>query len=188
MSTLATVTWKVDTVAPAAVKLSGIPAVPTKARSLAAVLTGEAGSSFQCQLDGGDWSSCSSPKLISGLVDGPHSFAARQSDAAGNQSLEATVTWTVDNDAPLLSGSVRSLFSASKKTATVTSTFDSGHGKPDKLEVATSKTSPKVGSVPVAASVVKYGSPASVKVTAAPTWARVGDLAGNWSPWYAVTK
>jgi len=56
----------------------------------------EAGSTFQCKLDGGAWSGCSSPKSYSGLADGGHAFSVRATDAAGNADpTPATRSWTV---------------------------------------------------------------------------------------------
>ena len=57
--------------------------------------------SFQCQLDGGGFSACSSPKPYTGLSDGAHSFEARAVDAAGNvDPTPAQGSWTVDTAAP----------------------------------------------------------------------------------------
>src|SRR5207253_315980 len=44
----------------------------------------EAGSTFQCQLDGAGWSACLSPKSYSRLGLGLHTFQARAIDQAGN--------------------------------------------------------------------------------------------------------
>ena len=44
----------------------------------------EAGSSFECSLDGADWSSCSSPTTYAGLALSSHQFAVRARDPAGN--------------------------------------------------------------------------------------------------------
>ncbi len=60
--------------------------------------------SFQCRLDStqaADWSACSSPKSLSSLTDGSHTFEVRAIDAAGNiDQTPASFTWTVDTTAP----------------------------------------------------------------------------------------
>ncbi len=49
------------------------------------------------RLDGGAWIPSTSPKLYSGLGDGPHTFDVRATDAAGNVDLSpASFAWTVD--------------------------------------------------------------------------------------------
>jgi hypothetical protein len=44
-------------------------------------------SSFQCRLDGAAWASCSSPKAVTNLANGPHTFEIRATDGAGNTDL-----------------------------------------------------------------------------------------------------
>ena len=59
------------------------------------------GRRFQCRLDGGEWSPCSSPTVLSALPDGLHIFEVRATDAAGNADpTPASRTWTVDGTAP----------------------------------------------------------------------------------------
>jgi hypothetical protein len=61
----------------------------------------ETGSTFECQLDAGPWSVCTSPASRTGLVDGAHTFDARAADTAGNTDpTPARATWTVDTTAP----------------------------------------------------------------------------------------
>jgi hypothetical protein len=55
---------------------------------------------FQCALDGGDFSPCSSPKAYSGLAEGDHSFAVEAVDPAGNASGADTDSWTIDLTPP----------------------------------------------------------------------------------------
>ena len=52
---------------------------------------------FECRVDDGDWASCTSPKSLTGLDDGRHTFAARARGASGlADATPATRTWTVD--------------------------------------------------------------------------------------------
>jgi subtilisin-like proprotein convertase family protein len=61
----------------------------------------EANSSFECQLDGGGFAGCSSPKSYTGLSNGPHEFQVKARDPAGNtDSSPATQSWTIDTSIP----------------------------------------------------------------------------------------
>jgi len=51
---------------------------------------------FECQMDGGGFASCSSPKSYSGLSEGSHNFQVRATDAVGNVELvPATYEWEI---------------------------------------------------------------------------------------------
>src|SRR5205085_335160 len=58
---------------------------------------------FQCQLDGGGWTSCTSPQDYSGLGNGSHTFQVRSIDQAGNVGAAATQSWSVNSNLPALS-------------------------------------------------------------------------------------
>jgi N-acetylneuraminic acid mutarotase len=64
----------------------------------------EAGSSFECRLDGGSFGPCSSPKSYGGLANGTHTFQVRARDAAGNvDPTPAGRSWIVDTTKPTIS-------------------------------------------------------------------------------------
>ncbi len=56
---------------------------------------------YECSLDSGSWSACSSPKSYSGLSDGPHSFAVRSVDVEDDTDpTPASRSFTVDTSPP----------------------------------------------------------------------------------------
>lgn len=56
--------------------------------------------SYECARDGGAWAKCTSPASVTGLGDGPHSFAVRAVNSAGIPGPETTKSWTVDATPP----------------------------------------------------------------------------------------
>ena len=61
----------------------------------------ESGSTFECRIDGGSWTSCSSPHTLAALGAGSHTFDLRATDIAGNtDTTPASYTWTIDLTAP----------------------------------------------------------------------------------------
>ena len=82
----ASVAWTVDTTAPSVSITAGAPSFG---------FTSEAGATFRCALDGGAFTSCTSPTTYTGLADGSHTFRVEATDAAGNTSAPAIVTWTI---------------------------------------------------------------------------------------------
>jgi polysaccharide biosynthesis protein PslG len=79
----------------------------------------EPGSSFECRLDSGGWSSCGSPQSYGNLALGTHTFSVRAIDAAGNvDPSPATRSWSrsAPGAAVIQSGSPRSGTAASLAT------------------------------------------------------------------------
>jgi len=79
--------------------LGAAPLAFTKLRRAAISFNGLKGSTFACSVDGAEFKSCTSPLRLSGLVDGVHSLAVRQTKG-GETSPSAELGWTVDNSAP----------------------------------------------------------------------------------------
>ena len=100
-ATPATRQWTVDTVAPPTAINTGPAAVVASSSATLTFSSLETGVGFQCRLDGGAWTPCSSPKTYTGLADGTHNFEVRAVDAAGNiDQTPATRSWRVDTTPP----------------------------------------------------------------------------------------
>jgi hypothetical protein len=58
-------------------------------------------STFQCNLDGADWVTCTSPTFYTGLTDGSHEFEVRAVDSVGTvDPTPAQAVWEIDTVAP----------------------------------------------------------------------------------------
>src|SRR4051795_6786157 len=87
-----------DTTAPDTTITSGQTGTTSATTASFAFTSSEAGSTFQCKLDGGAWATCTSPKAYSGLTTGSHTFSVRATHAPGNpDSTPATQTWTIQS-------------------------------------------------------------------------------------------
>jgi hypothetical protein len=63
----------------------------------------EAGSTFECSLDGAAFNSCTSPKEYTNLSEGSHTFEVKAKVAAGNTDASpANRTWTIATTAPTI--------------------------------------------------------------------------------------
>jgi hypothetical protein len=81
------------------------PSGPTANATAAFGFTGEANATYACRVERdttvvSDWSACASPRSYTLTTDGPHTFRVRQTDRAGNESVEATRTFTLDRAPP----------------------------------------------------------------------------------------
>lgn len=87
---------RVDTVAPDT-SLGTAPSGTIVATSAALAFAGSADAvAFECALDGAPFTPCSSPMTVLTLAPGPHTFAVRARDLAGNADpTPATQSWTV---------------------------------------------------------------------------------------------
>jgi 6-phosphogluconolactonase (cycloisomerase 2 family) len=92
--------WILDAAAPT---IAGAPSDPSAATAASFSLShAEAGYTFSCQLDGGGFSTCTSPKSYAGLAAGTHTFDARAISADGATTAATSHAWTVDTTAPAI--------------------------------------------------------------------------------------
>jgi subtilisin len=124
-ATPATRTFSVDATAPDTELTSG-PSGPTRESTPSFGFSSADGSArFECRVNSGGWSPCSSPHGVAALPDGAHTFSVRAIDAAGNaDATPAARAFTVDTMAPsaTLSGGP----SGPTNDATPTFTLSSG--------------------------------------------------------------
>ena len=105
-ATPASRTWTVsvpppDTTAPDTTITDGPSGTVTSGSASFTFTATEAGSTFGCRLDAGSWASCTSPRNVSGLGNGSHTFDVRAIDGAGNtDATPASRTWTVNATQP----------------------------------------------------------------------------------------
>jgi FtsP/CotA-like multicopper oxidase with cupredoxin domain len=136
----ATYTWTIDTTPPNTAIVAK-PAAYTGLTTATFTFTSTpvTGNTYECQIDGGGFSACLSPKSYPALTNASHTFDVRAKDAALNVDLTpASYTWTVDTTpatttiltgpAPgsLSKSSVTFTFSADKTDATFECKLDLG--------------------------------------------------------------
>jgi alpha-tubulin suppressor-like RCC1 family protein len=94
----ATYTWTIDRSAPS---ITASPSNPSANASPSFSFTHtRAAYTFKCQLDGGGFTACTSPKTYSSVADGSHTFQVEGVDANGAATTVASYTWTIDRTAP----------------------------------------------------------------------------------------
>ena len=115
--------WRVDL--PPETKITSGPSGPTSATSATfAFSSDDSAATFQCRMDDGGWSACSSGKAYSSLSQGQHTFRVRAKDASGTADPSpAKRTWKVDTVAPKTT--ITSGPKSPTKSRTATFTFSS---------------------------------------------------------------
>jgi hypothetical protein len=78
--------------------ITGAPGNPSGDRAATFTFAStEAGSTFQCSLDGSGWTACTAPKAYTALALATHTFRVRALDSVGNSDgTPATYTWTIE--------------------------------------------------------------------------------------------
>ena len=89
-------TWVVDTVPPET-DIESYPSSPTTSTTAEfTFFSSEADSTYECELDSGEWRPCTSPAVFAGLYHGDHTLRVRSVDVAGNPDASPeTFTWEV---------------------------------------------------------------------------------------------
>ena len=96
-------TFTVDRTPPPVPTLTTVPPATSGPSATFAFTTSDPTATFECRLDAGTWTTCSSPQLYTGLAHGSHTVNVRAVDGASNTSAATTTTWTVDATAPVVS-------------------------------------------------------------------------------------
>jgi large repetitive protein len=98
--TSSAVTFTINTTAPT---FTAKPSTPSANTAPSFSFTHGVYGSFQCSLDAAAFAACTSPKALSSLGSGSHTFAVTALDSQGNATQTASYTWTVDTAAPTIS-------------------------------------------------------------------------------------
>ncbi len=94
-------TWTIDATAPDTA-IGPAPPALTSSRSASIAFSSEPSADFECKVDSDAYADCTSPLLLSGLADGPHTVLVRATDVAGNTDASpASHAWTVDATPPV---------------------------------------------------------------------------------------
>lgn len=129
-ATASSLSVNLDTISPT-VTISSSPAALLNASSASVAFTATDVSSiagFECALDAGGYSACTSPKSYSGLTAGAHTISVRATDAAANVASAATAAFLVDLTAPTvaISSSPASLIGTRSASFAFSGTDESG--------------------------------------------------------------
>lgn len=100
-SNVASATPLPDTTPPETTIDFGPPALSNSADATFQFSSSEVGSTFECNLDGSGFSSCTSPATYTGLSDGSHTFRVHAIDLSGNvDPTPAEHAWDIDTTPP----------------------------------------------------------------------------------------
>jgi hypothetical protein len=93
-----TYTWTIDTSAPS---ITAEPSNPTNSTSASFSFSHtQTAYTFKCQLDGGGFAACTSPRSYSALTSGSHTFQVEAVAADGSTTAATSDTWVIDTVAP----------------------------------------------------------------------------------------
>jgi large repetitive protein len=90
----------VDTTAPETTIETRLDPVTPSSEASFGFDSNEPGSSFECSLDGAEFTACEAPREYTDVAAGAHQFRVRAVDLAGNVGSPASYDWTVEAAAP----------------------------------------------------------------------------------------
>ncbi|MEI6448231.1 MAG: hypothetical protein WCO96_10200, partial [Actinomycetes bacterium] len=202
----ASASWVVDTTPPAAPTVTGVPTGAATSKAVTLAFSSSPGATFTCSVDGGPFGACSSPRTLTGLSEGSHSFVVLARDAAGNVSDPGTAEWYVAGDFPPPGRTATAIvtWKGPKSSGTGNTWFfnagasfnTGGDARTGSqlltIQVSTAKTKP-LNSVAIPTKptfsdgiVAWTGSDAERASLDRPMWIRVGNRAGKWTGWFSI--
>lgn len=132
MSSPVGATFMVDTVVPGQPTLTAnVTAITNQTAASLQFSSTDAGSgiaSYQCSLDGAAYAACTSPRALSGLVQGSHTFNVRALDNATNTSVVRAYTWSIDTGLPIVTLTANPTSTTSQTVANFTFTVADNTG------------------------------------------------------------
>ncbi len=109
-----------DTTPPQTTIDSGPAGTTTSTSATFGFSSSESGSSFECKLDSGPWSACTSPKGYSSQATGAHAFSVRATDPAGNTDpTPAGRSWTIEAESAGPAGCTQTLASGANVSTAI---------------------------------------------------------------------
>src|SRR5262249_35337845 len=92
----ASFTWSITAASLPDTTITSSPAAPTTTTRATFTFTSTpSGATFQCSLDSAAFSTCTSPRNLTGLALGSHTFQVRAANANGTDPTPASFTWTI---------------------------------------------------------------------------------------------
>lgn len=85
-----------------------------------AFVSDDTAATFECQMDGGNFEGCTTPKEYSGIIEGTHTFCVRAVGTSGTDPGPPCATWTVDTTTPVNTSSVNFIDGGNEKTNSTT--------------------------------------------------------------------
>ncbi len=93
--------WTIDTLAPETMLIRGPSPLDNSVQVRFEFRSDDPNASFECSLDNQAYAECRSGDTFGPLTDGPHAFAVRAKDRAGNLDISpALYAWSVDTRTP----------------------------------------------------------------------------------------